>query len=199
VLLGSAAVQALLAIIDRFVRLSTHLSSKKVKRFEELYDPTFQDLRKVHTDYLAMFRAVQKEVPPPFRRRDPSYEQQLVTALEKLRDLRVAFAPVRVELKTLASSLAERELQPGEKPFADALFAYFAAGAMLAPGERSDLGWWTTASTALIDLLEHPNALPEGKDPADLIHDTVRVLESNWRELCAAYESMRLDIRLRGA
>jgi 3',5'-cyclic AMP phosphodiesterase CpdA len=194
---GQEPVQdSLLRTLERLIRPESYRTARRQRVFETVFEPSFEDLRKVHSDYINMFYAVQKQIPPYFMQNDPRYADQLKAAVEQLREMRIKFSPIRVELRKLAEKLRLQDLDPLARDFAEALLNYFPDGALRDPLERRDAGWWASASTSLMERIYESSWAPEKQNPAELVQVTIATLETAWRSVCDAYQALRLDIHL---
>jgi hypothetical protein len=188
---GAARDQKLLEILRQLVPIlepAPAISPRPM--FHEVIEPAFADLRTVHSAYVAMFRDVQKRIPP--RRDHPEYQARVVVAAARLREMRADGTAVRVELRRLAEHLHGKQLSGHARTFADALLDYFPDGSLREPTQSRDAGWWKTASASLLDHIDENLSGNQTTDLAALVHDTIVTLELGWDKVCDAFQALRL-------
>lgn len=186
-----AIIELLLNMLEAVGKLIGHRSGKRV--FIEIFQPAFDDLRKVHGDYLNMFRAMQKLVPPVHSRGQAAYVPRMLAAAEALRDMRIKFSPVRIELRQLAENLIVAKLDPTAARFGEALLEYFPDGSLRDPSQLRTANFWKSASASLLDRIAEDTAELQRHDIAQLIEDTINTHHKAWAEVCDAFQALKLE------
>src|SRR4051812_27751315 len=94
---GAVMISDLLAVIDRLIKLKEHKEKRQSKRFEKVIEPAFNDLLRIHLDYIKMFEKVHELLPDANDSEgSPKYEKRLKRAGDYLAEKRLELEPVRV-------------------------------------------------------------------------------------------------------
>jgi hypothetical protein len=199
-------VEALLAVIDRLVKLVSYHDARLHQRFTDLFDPVFQELLTVHGDYLGIYESIvvilNKIPAEQYNHVGHSlgvwHRKSLHEAVECVRGKRKAFAPVRIKLRALINEMRNMTLSPVEQRFVLALVAYFPTG--IPQQEHPTEG--TMLLGKLEDYLHYYQEL-EGKEdlddadvrPIDIFADVQSLLTDQrmkWSIVCEAYAPLRI-------
>ncbi|MDH3747338.1 MAG: hypothetical protein OER97_03960 [Gammaproteobacteria bacterium] len=177
-----------LSIIDRLIQLKGFRDARAAKRFQEIYQPSFEELLLVHRDYVGMFTPLSKLDQMHDSSRRMSWEETqvvgkaVVTALEYVRERRVEFEPVRGKLRALVELLNELDLATAEAKFIRAVLDYLSPVTRLEKDEslQIDLGHLgKSVSTRVVlelELLAELFSL-EHAAPSALIHPLISEYE----------------------
>jgi DNA-binding winged helix-turn-helix (wHTH) protein len=186
----------LLSVVARFVRGANNASDREREILEAVLEPAFNDLRRIHINYLRVFSDIQKDLPTSMLKSDPAYAEQVNEAVRRLKDLRVEFAPVRVEIRILATQLRQRALSPAARRFTEALLDYFPNGELRVRSPPRNPDRQETEATMVIGRISHELTADSSPSASELLAGTVIRLESAWAAACEAYQTLELDIRL---
>jgi hypothetical protein len=110
-------------LIELLVTLSTYRTERLERVHNELLKPAFEDLLKIHSDYLEMFLSASIALPSPVDATPEAVQKRLEVA-EALRQKRVVFEPVRQKIRSLRRELIGTAAEPralGISPEVDAV------------------------------------------------------------------------------
>jgi hypothetical protein len=184
-------IDTLIQILDRLIQLLRVRGKRRARRFQELWEPTFRELRDVHGDYLAMFQACKQNL---VRIKNNESDGVPVRGLEEiaseLRRRRLEFEPVRRQLIALINHTQNLELDDGAHEFLNAILWYFPTGA------NRSVPTWATETIARLEALlmsvenvEGAKSLlrPSIDSTLDYVSDTMRHQRRAWDRVAAAY------------
>jgi hypothetical protein len=101
-------IDLLLKAVDRVIDLAK-IEDKRIKaRYEEIYKPSFEELRSVHADYLSMFTELGwklRKIDPSLPGNDPLGTGSPIEALEFLSTRRIMLLPIREKLSAIGMLL----------------------------------------------------------------------------------------------
>jgi hypothetical protein len=147
----------------------------------------FTDLERVHRDYLEMFESIQDRLPDPWEQGILDYPKRVRAAAARLRQLRLAYEPVRVKVRAVAGALEGVELSTPERIFVATVLAYFPTG------ELRPLNSGGTSGTAVLAHLYRYLAGELGPELPNLVRETLATHRERWLRVCRAYAAMQLE------
>jgi hypothetical protein len=147
-------IDLLLKAVDRIIDLAK-IEDKRIKaRYEEIYEPSFEELRSIHADYLSMFTELGwklRKIDPSLPGNDPLGTGSPIEALEFLSTRRIMLLPIREKLSvigTLLQGKGRNRFPEVERRFIQSLADYFVVG-----GLSTDYTY-RSQSSILLDRLE---------------------------------------------
>lgn len=173
-------LEALLAVIERLIKLVEGRVKGRKEVFHDLLDPTFTDLLLIHGDYIKMFESLQVfggSVPGD----ELELQRRLDIAKADLRARRRDFEPVRRKVQALVQALGEHQLPDEERKFVEAVIRYLPSADPAVPH---------SAATTLLEYLE--TVLPEELDL--LIDATLQRHRNAWSQVCTDYANLKIKI-----
>ncbi len=122
-------IDLLLKAIDRIVDLLRMREKRFLKRFEQLWKPTYNDLQSVHADYWSMFQKVHSLLSQGIKEEQEGQPSDCwQRAIEFVKQQRVALAPVRQKLTALGQLATDEalldELKEEERKYFSEVTAY---------------------------------------------------------------------------
>jgi len=200
-------IDTLLLIIDKLIQLRKHRLQNSREVFKRILEPTFKDLSMIHQDYLQMFTKVQWLLPSFKENLQPEDYGKLVNAVEYLRQQRIKFEPLRVEIRSLSTLLGISaphkskvrlpKLSTSGRRFVQAVINYFPSGIT----ETS-----SSESQKLLRLIENsiePITMERYKsdfDSSDLaglhldLRSTIKNCRFKWQAVCERYSVLKTMI-----
>ncbi len=186
-------ISTLLSIIDRLIQLSQYKKRRYRVLFNEILQPTFDELLLVHKNYIEMFSETKKMLPQGELTQDPSEYTLLLQRPElHLREKRIEFEPVRQKLVELAKSLRDKNLDSDVEDFVQAVLSYFSE--WIKGGGSS--------ATRLLDTFEDSIRKGEKISPDmfneqwrkidETIYDLIETHRSLWSDICEAYAPLKV-------
>ena len=184
-------IQLLEKVLDRLIELLKIAERRREKRFQELWEPTYNDLEVVHGDYLAMVREVASLLTPGGSG-EQTPDHSLDAALAYVKERRVKLAPVRGKIGALrdlgTNNTITDDLMETEQAFLRAVTRYISASSL--PGKV------TTPSAELMTQLEW-EAQQNTNVPFDVVtrlSDFSDRLEQGWMRVSSTFMKLRLDL-----
>lgn len=176
---SGAAVQA------RTVNGGVHILNGMREAFSsrDTLEKLMTDLESVHRDYLVMFESVLAVTPLAMEQDAPDFTKRIAAAAAMLRQLRLAYEPVRVRVRAVAQVFAEAELTEPERDFAKAVFKYFPTGELF----KDPTPYSRTSGTAVLDHFYRSLDGELSLDLHRLVDRTVKLHRERWESVCAAY------------
>jgi hypothetical protein len=185
-------INTLLSLIDRLIQLSQYKRRRYRVLFNEILQPTFDELLLVHKNYIDMFTEA-KGLLPREHTQDPSeYTLLLQRPEQHLRNRRIEFEPVRKKLVELAKSLRDKDLNPDVEVFVHAVLSYFSE--WIKGGGSS--------ATSLLDTFEA--SIRKGKEISpdmfneewrsidETIYNLIERHKSLWSDICETYAPLKV-------
>ena len=103
-------IDLFLKALDRLIDLLRISEHRRRARFQEIHQPTYEDLRQVHTDYMLMFHNLRVTLQQGID--DPARAQEVMLGASSfLAERRVPFEPVRDRLVVLLDLLDDTDWQ----------------------------------------------------------------------------------------
>ena len=173
-------LEALLAIIDRLIKLVEGRLKSRRETFAQVMEPTFNELLLIHGNYISMFEHLQifrGDVPAD----SAEVQRRLRHAKAELREKRLEFEPVRQKVKAFANALATKDLPAEERRFIDAVLRYFPSGNTAVPH---------SAATTVLEYLDR--VAPEDLDL--LLDATIQRHRNAWSDVCEEYAVLKVRI-----
>lgn len=192
-----------LNLIDKVLQLLRLRDSRKDKRFNKIWQPVFEDLRKIHTDYLEILEtcsnALNEIASSP---EGEETRRQVKDVISILRKARLKFEPVRRQLLAIINETQKFGFDDTEEKYLSSLTHYFPS-----MSNRK----LSTAASETLTLLEALNEVLtsneyEPRFVSDSIHNTnleisgaLAKMRRSWDKVCASYsvlqhENSRLDV-----
>jgi len=151
------------------------------QRFKEVFEPAFNKLNAVHTDYVTMFHGARSSISP---RIHPDLVNALVETLAKQR---ITLEVVRMELQFLFAQLKEELAEPHVGRFVQISLEY------VQPPSKG------TRATTLMDILVNMAGHVDNQSDFDLaraarqvIDEEIKHLRTLMRQITKEYTSLRL-------
>jgi len=191
-------INALLSFIDRLIRLTEYRNARLDKRFDDLFELTFDDLLVIHTDYIEMFETTKTLLPKPSEEiGSKRYMRRITRATEYLRKKRRVFEPVRVKIRALAMEARDKPSAVEEKQFFNAILNYF-------PPASLSFGGPSTGTTLLqcLAYFSHGDTVRDairffedgnGGDIRDLVDQLLKESREKWSSICEAYAPLKVE------
>lgn len=191
----------LIKLIDRLIQLKGYQTERLQKAFDDILAPTFDDLLKVHQDYLKIFEQVRQELPATNDLETASGRQELLQVAESLRQKRLEFEPVRSHLSAMIRTLqgsrygAHKKLFSGEaQEFLDSVIAYFPEGYLKGARSASRATTLYAAIRSGAESISLPQIEQDGATLPMLVDDTIRDCQQHWDTVCERFAALRLAI-----
>ncbi|GAA1182135.1 hypothetical protein F4556_005392 [Kitasatospora gansuensis] len=148
------------------------------------------DLEAVHGDYLVMFESILERTPSSWEQGSPGFDDQVRAVAGQLRQLRLAYEPVRVRVHATAEALRGAAVAAPERVFVEAVLGYFPTGELQ---DDEATGRWRTSGTAVLDQLYRALDGELGQELGTLVQGTLDFHRRGWSEVCRAYAVLQLD------
>nr|MDU9046218.1 hypothetical protein [Candidatus Electrothrix aestuarii] len=148
-------IDALIDVTDRIIELVRIEDERMKARYEEIYKPSFEELRAVHSDYLKMFTELEwkvRKIDPDLPGNDPQGTGSPTEALEYLHMRRIELLPIREKLSAIETLLDGKQgtkLPETERRFLQSLANYFVVGGL------SDSRSYCSRASILLEHLEN--------------------------------------------
>lgn len=195
-------IDQVLALIDRLKALIEYREKRADSRFQDIYQPLFDELLTVHRDHVEFFLEVHDQLGALYTLVGRNNWGEIrsighggVRALEYLKKRRTELEAVRGKLRALAQQLEKRDLGTSDNEFVSAIGDYFSSfntdrgDASLGP--QLDPDRYRSHFMTLELELEDFVALFESEDPVGVLRPDIHPLISEARD-CG------LDARERG-
>ncbi|BFV59619.1 hypothetical protein KCMC57_up47230 [Kitasatospora sp. CMC57] len=185
-----AAEAAAQSTVDLATRLYGALASPAEGHRRRLLEQLLADLEAVHRDYLVMFESILDRTPSSWERGSADFDAQVRSVADELRQLRLAYEPVRVRVHATAEAFRGAALAAPERGFVDAVLGYFPTGEVQ---DDESTGRWRTSGTAVLDQLYRALDGELSQEISMLILGTLAFHRRRWSEVCRAYAVFQLD------
>jgi hypothetical protein len=184
-------IDTLIQVLDRLIQLLRVRGKRRVRRFQEIWEPTFRELREVHGDYLAMFQTCKQDLVRIMRSEsDVPRVRGLEEIANELRRRRLEFEPVRRQLIALINHTQNLDLDDVTREFLEAILWYFPTGA-----DRR-VPTWAAETLARLEALTMSVENEEGAESLlspsidsvlGYLSGTMRHQREAWERVAAAY------------
>jgi hypothetical protein len=203
-------ISMLMSIIDRLIQIKKYSSERLKYIFSEILEPIFNDLSVIHSDYIEMFRYVEKSTPFLWEFRLPDYEDKIRASIKYLEDKRVEFEPVRSKIRIMVDELKDLEINSEVDSFIESVIKYFPRGNPVIETESeytvSEANEYRSASVMLLDnLTELINSNINNEDIKNqikeldlkiIIQQTIQNHQSMWEEVCRTFIRLKVKISM---
>jgi hypothetical protein len=187
-------VEALIKVLDRMIQLLTVRRKRRVRLFTELWQPTFEELRTVHSDYLTMFQSCSTMLKALEQESvESSRSLRLKDIAAQLRDRRIAFEPVRRQLIALIHHSQNLNLDGTSKQFLDAVLLYFPTGTnrTLSPTYASEMLVRFDALILSVEIGENQLHNESLEELQIYVHGVIASQRRAWERVCEAYAALQ--------
>jgi hypothetical protein len=183
---------ALVKIIDRLIELAKYREERFRRIFDKLIEPTYEDLKIIHSDYLEMFQTVYDLLPTEEENSAAEYTMQMHKAKQFLIEKRKKFAPDRVRFEATARALWQKHDAVSNTvwPFISATLRYLLFN-------NKSLGFdetgkakkraEATRSAGVLHSIEN-----EDRDVKSLVSRELEDLGKRWEEISSIYAELRV-------
>jgi hypothetical protein len=194
-------IDLLLRAIDRVIELVKIRERRHESRFKEIHQPTFEDLKVVHSDYLMMYTELDQLLR--FGRRCPAETDSVLTsAIDFLAKKRIVFEPVRAKLQAFLDTLYDdqslQQLSETEVAFVLSIRNYLLANQQPLWGECYGL---PSSSTSLLNVMYRAQLKDDWHYDIELLCEQLALicnrLRDEWKAVSVCYLKLRLDLASR--
>lgn len=178
-------IEGLTTVLEKLTDLLKHRESRREKRFTTLVVPVYNDLEKIHADYLAMFASCKQLIAS-----GASLDNVAVELMGK----RLHCEPVRRAIMTICESLSADSKHKDFREFFSNVLRYF---------ENGSLRGGTTPANMLLHAMQHWVADQNGRailrawrsqtlgDPrevvTEVIESTLERIRRGWDQVALSY------------
>ena len=186
-------VETFIKLLDRMIQLLTVRRKRRVRLFTELWQPTFEELRTVHSDYLTMFQSYSTMLKAlEWENVESTRLLRLKDIAAQLRDRRIAFEPVRRQLIALIHHSHNIDLDGSSKLFLDALLLYFPTGTnRRLPTEASETLERFEALMQSVDIRENLLRKESLEELQRYVRGVIICQRRAWEEVCETYAALQ--------
>jgi len=119
-------IDTLLNLVDRVLQLLRLRESRKDRLFSKLWQPTFEELRNVHTDYLEILEACSNALEViAVSPENWETQRQIKDVINTLRKARLKYEPVRRQLLAIINEAQKYGYDDIEEKYLSSLVNYF--------------------------------------------------------------------------
>jgi hypothetical protein len=193
----------LLSLIGRLIDLEKYRNERLLRIVKEILQPVYEDLLKVHTNYIGMFSDVAAKLPgeatPP-----ESRATAVAEAANELRRKRLEFEPVRRQTEAFAKKIfggrfgKQREFKtPEADAFLRSVVDYlFPAGYLTTASAESRATTLYGAIRAGGKEIRAQDVAAPGQDRllSELMEATIRDTQERWQRVSDAYAELKLKV-----
>jgi hypothetical protein len=183
-------LDALVKIIDRLIELAKYREERFRRIFDKLIEPTYEDLKIIHSDYLEMFQTVYDLLPTEEANSAAEYTMRMHKAKHFLIEKRRKFAPDRVRFEATASALWRKHDAVSNIvwPFIFATLHYLVSNnRSLGFDETGKAKKRATRSAGVLDSIED-----EERDVKSFVSREIEDLGKRWEEISRIYAELRV-------
>src|SRR5262245_5997246 len=198
-------LELLLKLIDRLIDLTKYRAERQAKIFAEIFDPVFEDLERVHANYLAMFDEVLRSLPDVGPTPTDEQRAQLRANAERLRQQRIEFEPVRAKLGAMTRQVLggryggrRKELSPEADAFLEAVVDYFPTGYVVSKSASSLATSLYAALRASAEPIGDADVAVHGALLPALVRETLDDCRDRWRVVCERHATLQIAVTTAG-